>query len=169
MIRDVERNNWGLLFSWCFALDHNDLFAEITVILLCMLLLPEIRRFRVKRFLAAAALFTATYLFLYFYTGVKLALPYLLLLCLNFALLNEYLQDHGRKVEQRDSVVWLILTFAFYFAALFFPDTMLLEELRIRCFALITVIFLPLAFYFVCRAYLSELRSENKNEVRKQY
>nr|MCR5300485.1 hypothetical protein [Erysipelotrichaceae bacterium] len=68
MFRDVERNNWGILFSWCFALDHNDLIAEITVILLILLMLPEIRRFRWKRFLIAASLFTAAYLFLYFYT-----------------------------------------------------------------------------------------------------
>ena len=61
------------------------------------------------------------------------------------------------------------LTFVFYFAALFFPDTMLLEELRVRCFALITVIFLPLAFYYVFRAYLCELRSERKEDFRKQY
>lgn len=169
MFRDVERNNWGILFSWCFALDHNDLIAEITVILLILLMLPEIRRFRWKRFLVAASLFTAAYLFLYFYTGVRLALPYLLLLCLDLAMLNEYLQEHDRRVERRDSVVWLILTFVFYFAALFFPDTMLLEELRVRCFALITVIFLPLAFYYVFRAYLCELRSERKEDFRKQY
>ncbi|MBR2553106.1 MAG: hypothetical protein IKF05_08985 [Erysipelotrichaceae bacterium] len=173
MFRDMEMNNWGVLFSWCFALDHNDLIAEITVIVLCLNLLPEIRRFRFKRFMFVAAVFVSAYLFLYFYTGVRLALPYLLLLCVNYALLDSYLQEHEKEGDRRDIFLWLFLTFCFYFAALFFPDTMLLEELRIHCFALITVIFLPLAFYLVFRAYMSELHKATESRqargFRKQY
>ena len=165
MFRDVERNNWGILLSWCFALDSHERIAELIVLLLCLMMAQAIRGCHLKRCVLTSSVFACVYLFLNAYTGIRLPVLYLFLLSIDLGLLDEYLQQSGAGENHKDSALWLILTFCFYFTALFLPETMILDELRVRCFALITMIFLPLSFYYVFRAYLQELRRDMKKST----
>ena len=150
MYETENRNQFGILLAWGFVLAEESLAGIIIMLILDLWLLKELKLKKYhKTFIVSLLLFILNKI-LFIFINLTFSDLFILLISFNMTLFFTYIYLEGIK----EALTWYALTFFFYCSALFFPETIMLNDARIRCFSLVRLIFMPYALLYTCNLYL---------------